>query len=434
MRDKTQKISMYLWWMSLLLLVFCGGRILYYLIAYGDVYPHWDEWKFVPVKGSILKHLFAYNNENLQFFTNLQYLLVEKLHLSFKSNVFISYGIYLLLVTGWYCFLRQYVYPTQRWLLMLCFLPLFADYMLDNLFWPILSQTWWYFFFMLMAVYFGFNETQNLSFRLKSAVMILCSVLAMNISFVIMFSGCYLLKNIYQAKQKKERKTEVLFATVWLECLAVILFLFCVEMRNSNPITIDWWAVFSFSFYYQFFYLLTAPLSGFFIQPEDHLAAIIIGLLLLGWCLFLFWRQYKITDRQGLLSVAIILGGGIAAIALFRGESVYEITDSTGRYLPYVLFLIPVVFVLGSYGQSRVLQTVNYGIIGVILVFTVWGQFNQERCRITVNRIVVGKSCIENYYKLSKRPRDYFCHNKFEKNISPYLEHFEKVFLHKNSE
>lgn len=425
MVEEIRKKSLYQWWIVLGILAFAGGRILYYLIVYGDIYPHWDEWKYVPAKGGIWEHLFAYNNENLQFFTNFQFWLVEKTGLSYKSNVFISYGIYLLLVCSMYRFLRKYVTPFQRWGLLLSFAPLFADYMLDNLLWPILSQTWWYLLFMLMAVYFGFDREQNLSFRVKSAIMILCSVLAMNISFIILFSLCYLLKNIYNASNKK---SELLFAGIWLECLSIVLFVFCVKMRASDTTVIDWKALLSAAFYERFFYVFTAPLSGFFIKPEEHAAAVILGIILLCWLMFLFAKQFALRERQGIWALAIILGGNLAAITLFRGDLVYYVTDHAGRYLPFVFFLVPVLFTFGCCGNNRLLIRLNYVLVLTIFLCTLGGQFNQ-RYKQTLERIASGRACIETYYQSSPRPSVYFCGNNFGKNLSPYLEDFEKVFL-----
>ena len=91
-------------------------------------------------------------------------------------------------------------------------------------------------------------------------------------------------------------------------------------------------------------------------------------MILLGWLLFLFVRQFACQDRQGIWGLAIILGGNVAAIVLFRGDLVYAVTDHAARYLPFIFFFVPVLFALGCHKCNRPLKWVNYGLIFLILM------------------------------------------------------------------
>ena len=415
-------------YVSWFLLALAGIRIFYFLAAYGDIYPHWDEWDFVPAKGNVIQYLFSFSNENMQFFTNAQFLLVQYLGLPFKANVFISYSIYLWLLWEFYLYLKQFVEPKYRWMLILSFLPLFSDYMLDNLFWPLLSQSWFYFLFMIMAVKFGFMYPQDNRYRFLTAVMIVLSVLAMNVSFIILFTVLYLGKNIYIAQTAKERKSECLFAAVWLVAMVILLILFFIGMKHHDQTVIDWKALFSGAFYQRLAYFIISPITGLLIKPEQYVWYGLLCAVFLIWLLILFYRQLKDKSGYGLWAIILILGGSLAAVTLFRGQDVFGLKDYAGRYLPYSLFLIPAVCCVGRMGINKYMRRISFGLSAVILVVATVGLFDGRHWK-TIDRIENGRKCVEIYYQAPKRPNFYYCSNKYPRNLVPYLENFEAVFI-----
>lgn len=434
--DKNKKFSLN--WggvafvISVLLVFFLALRIFYYLYVYGSIYPHWDEWLFVPISnGNIIRYLFSFGNENLQFFTNVHFALVEFLGLPFKSNIFISYGIYLCLLMTWYLFLRQFVVSNQRWMLVLLFVPFLSNCMLGNLFWSILSQSWLYFLFMVLAVHFGFKEEQSRKDKIWTLVMILFTVLAMNITFGVIFSVVYVCKNIYNAPDKISRQRESYLGAIWLVLMAIFLIVFFMIMQKAmeHEVNFDWMALLSVAFYERLAYFLVSPLFGALIEPHS-IWCLVLSVLLLGWLLFLFLRQFKQVKLQRLWAVILILGGNIFAVTLFRENTVYYIADHSTRYLLFAIFIIPALLCVGLVEKKKAIRWVTLCLCGSILIASVKGFFAPQYLNVVYD-VKYREECVTNYYRSNKKNSVYICLNTFSKNLVPHLERYRRIYMRK---
>ena len=428
MKNILQNKSAVLFYAASGLLCLFIGRIAYYLAVYGDTYPHWDEWDWVPINAPVLEYLFRYNNENLQIFTNLIYVVLEYAHLPFFLAAWGGFAAYLLMCLGLWKVLSPATERQRKFMLVLLFIPFFSDYMLDNLFWAATSSPWFYFMFMIWAVYFGFVKPQNTRNRCFCAVCIACSVLAMNIPFAILFTLVYLAKNIVNAKDEAERKKECWLAAIWLECAVVALGLFWYFMRQSEGTEIPLKALFTAQYYEHLSYALINPLFGFWLAPENAGGLLLLLLVFVAGLGFLFWRQYRTIARQGSWAVLFIAGGGMAALTLFRGEMVLAITDHSCRYLGYALFCLPAMYVIGCGDKNKYVRMGADVLALLMLGLTICGHFSGRHIE-TMARIERGRLCAERYYAMEPRPLEFYCSGRYPKNLAPHYDAFEEKFL-----
>lgn len=424
-----QKLEKFAQYGAMALLAALALRFMYVLGAYGDTYPHWDEWRFVPMQKPLLAHLFAYNNENMQLFTNAIYAFVELLGLPFKTVTVMGGVVYMITLFVFYKFLCDYVKKEKYWVLMLLMAPCLSDFMLDNLLWPILSQTSFYFLFIIMAVKYGFVVKESIKTRLLTYVMVVCSVLAMNVSFAMVFTILYLIKNFYNAKSAEERRKEIMFTAVWLEILVVVVAFFWYGMRKVDSTEIEWSSLIHMSFYERFSYALLSPMTGFLVNYTHHLFWIVFLAVIFAVLLWQFILQARRQERQGIWALLLIISSGMAAITLFRGDLVYALTDHAVRYVFYGIFFIPVVYAALADNKVRVVNIGVYTWAFVVLALTTGYFITHNRLDAAVKRITDGKECIETYYEAKRRPLVWYCAGRYFHNLAPRLDHFEKVFL-----
>lgn len=404
-------------------------RFMYVLAVYGDPYPHWDEWRFVPMQEPLLKHLFSYNNENLQVFTNAIYALVEVLGLPFKAVTIIGGVVYLATLFVLYKVVGSYVKKENQWLLMLLMAPCLSDFMLDNLLWPATTSPVFYFLFIILAVKYGFRECQSVQTRALTLCMVIGSVLAMNVSFAMVFTILYLIKNFYNAKSAEERRTEIMYASIWLEVMVVVIALFWYGMREVDKTEIMWRSLIHLSFYERFSYALLSPMTGFLVNYTHHLFWIVFLAVIFAVLLWQFIVQLKQKERQGIWALVILISSGMAAITLFRGDLVYALTDHAVRYTYYGLFFVPVVYAAISGGELKAVK-IGVKVWGIIVLTLTIGYFvTHNRLEASIRRIVDGGECIQAYYEAKRRPLVWYCAGRYFHNIAPKLEHFERVFL-----
>lgn len=411
------------------LLAVLVSRFMYVLINYGDPYPHWDEWRFVPMQKPFMVHLFSYNNENMQVFTNAIYAMVEVLGLPFRVVPILGGLVYMVMLWVFYKTVGGYVKQSEKWMLMLLMTPCLSDFMLDNMLWPVLSQTSFYFLFIILAVKYGFSVTQSVRSRMLCLGMVLCSIMAMNVSFAIVFMVIYLLKNFYNAENAKERRSEIMYASIWLEVMAVAIGVFWYGMRKSDTTEIMWGSLLNLSFYEQFSYALLSPMTGFLVNYMHQMFWLVFLAVIFAVLLWQFILQIRDKERQGIWALVLLLSSGMAAITLFRGDLVYALTDHAVRYAFYGIFFIPVFYAAIAGGEMRLVRigAKAWGI--AVLVLSLGYFFTHNRLDITLDRINDGGECIKAYYEAPRRPAVWYCAGRYFHNIAPKLEHFERVFL-----
>jgi len=404
-------------------------RFMYILTVYGDTYPHWDEWRFVPMQKPLFSYLFSYNNENMQVFTNAIYALVELTGLPFKAVTVIGGLVYVVTLFVFYKLLSGYVKKEKHWVLMLLMAPCLSDFMLDNLLWPATTSPVFYFLFIILAVKYGFVVNESTKTRILTLFMAVCSVLAMNVSFALVFTVIYLMKNFYNAKSPEERRKEIMFCSIFLEVMAVVVVLFWYGMRKIDSTEIDWSSLIHLSFYERFSYALLSPMTGFLVDYTHH----VFWLVLLGFVfVILAWQfilQARQKERQGVWALLLIISSGMAAITLFRGDLVYAITDHAVRYVFYGMFFVPVMYAALSGSHMKVVHfCINLGAV-IVLSLTIAYFVTHNRIDAALRRIDTGKECIEDYYHLKRRPLVWYCAGRYFHNIAPHLDLFEEVFL-----
>lgn len=425
----TKKIMKWLPFVSFVLLALAAFRFMYVLVVFGDHYPHWDEWRFVPMQQPLLAHLFMYNNENLQVFTNAIYALTELMHLPFKAVTVIGGVVYLVTLFVFYINLKKYVPENKRFILILLGLPCLSDFMLDNLLWPATTSPIFYFLFIILAVKYGFTAQESVKTRSLTLAMVICSVLAMNVSFALIFTVIYLLKNFYNAQNAEERRKEIMFSAIWLEVMAVVVALFWYGMRQADKTEINWSSLGNLAFYERFSYALLAPMSGFLLNYTHQILWLILLAVAGGVLMWQFLLQIRDKERQGVWALAVLICGGMAAITLFRGDLVYALTDHAVRYVFYGLFFVPVFYALLANDKRLSVQIgINAWVIIVLALNTAYF-LTHNRLDAAVARINDGGKCIEMYYGAPQRPLVWYCAGRYFHNIAPKLEHFEKVFL-----
>lgn len=426
MRKNWTKFAEYGAMAFLAVLVF---RFMYILTVYADKYPHWDEWRFVPMQKPLLAHLFSFNNENMQVFTNAIYAMVEIFGLPFKAVTILGGLVYMVTLFVFYKEVSHYVPKERQFVLMFLMIPCLSDFMLDNLLWPILSQTSFYFLFIILAVKYGFRAEQSNRTRWLTLGMVLCSILSMNVSFAIVFTIIYLTKNFYNTQGAEERRKEIMFASVWLEVMAVAIALFWYGMRKADTTVINWSSLGHLDFYEQFSYALLTPMTGFW---ADHVHTVFWLLFLAVVFAVLLWQfilQIKEQQRQGIWALVILISSGMAAITLFRGELVYALTDHAVRYVFYGVFFIPVFYAAVSYSEVRGVKIGADVWAAVVLVLGLSYFMTHNRINAAIARITDGGECIKAYYEAPRRPHVWYCAGRYFHNLAPNLDHFEEVFL-----
>lgn len=409
------------------LFVLCGAflGVLYMLFMFGDKFPHIDEWKFVPVKDDFLDYVFRFNNENLQVFTNSIFFGVEKFVGVWGVNKYISYGVYVLMLFMLYKVLSFGLDDNKKAFLLLLFLSFFSDFASESLLWVILSQTWFYFLFTFMGIKLGFFENkcyENMWFVL---ITVYLSGLSMNISLPICFSILYVAKNMLNSLNKKE---DFFKSLVFLMLVFAGVFAFWHSMNNVYDTYICWDKLDSKEFYVWLFYFMLAPMSGMKLFNDNEVLILSLGIVLVSWMGFLFFRQIRDKNKQAVWAVIGVMLGGMLAITLFRNKHVLMLYEYATRYIIYGLCFMVAFWVACVIDDNRVVRKIGYGIGGVLLFFVLWG-YHGDRFFETYKANYVNEKCIMNYYEKRRGQLIHLCTGKYWGNLAPKLIVFEKIYL-----
>ena len=416
--------------LALIVLVMAVINGCYWLYLYGDKFPHLDEWHFVPVpkNESFFEYAFRFNNENLQFFTNLKFYLIEYFGWTWGSVKYISYFIYVLLVVVLFNLLKKYVQGYSLSLLCLLFISFFTHYSIEVSLWVILSQSWFYFIFIFWAIKFGFSEKKIFENIWIVVFMVFCSIISMNIAFAICFGVIYLAKNVLNSKNVEDRLACLFNSLIFLEIMVVFVVVFWINMRKGDDTLILWSKLFSKDFFYWLFYVLLSPCFGMVLPLDNPMLVLCVG-----WCLFfvvgyLFFKQIKKVDKQMVWALFLVICGGMIAIVLFRGSHVLQLTTYASRYIIYSLCLGPCLYVIFAQDDSKLVRCVG-NILALVMLCCVGNNFFGNRLIDTYEINLINEKCIMDYYAFENRPLVHYCVGKYWGNIAPKLNAFEKVFL-----
>ena len=409
--------------------VFCVVLYVFFLLyVYGDQFPHIDEWNFVPVSGGFVEYIFSLNNENLQFFTNLQYWVVEKMELRWGVVKYISYIVYLCMIYCLYFVLRKSVGDRFKYLFILLFLVFFTHYSVENIFWCILSQSWFFFVFAFLGVYFGFNEKEAYQNFGVSFVMILCANLAMNVSLPIIFTVIYVVKNIFNYVMDKNGKFVVLKSIVFIELVVLLVGWTWFRIDDADMLDIKWGVILNLEFYKWLSYAIFAPVLAMMVPESELNVFLCIGGVFCIWLAYLFFRQVKSIEKQKAWALVFLLMGGMLAITIFRGEAVLGLNTYASRYIIYGTCLVPCFYVVMVQDENVMVRYIGH-LYGVAMIVVVLMNFWGDKFIKFAEFARSSNQCILNYYKMQERPMIHYCMGKYWKNIAPKLDRFEEVYL-----
>jgi hypothetical protein len=283
---------------------------------------------------------------------------------------------------------------------------------------------------MFLSVHYGFDCNVNEKKTVLAFVFIICDILAMNVSFAMVFTLLYILKCIYNAKTLQERKRAYMASAISFEVMLVVIACFWFVMRKGDSTSIDLSIIFNKDFYVWLGYLMFAPAFGLWLPVDNHILILFVFICMICWMVVLFSRQVKDVKKQKIWALLLVVTGGCVALTLFRQEHVMTLLQYSSRYIIYGVVLSVLFYVVGAIDENIWVRRINNGIGLIMLVCMLANFFNAAFFeRVAHNKI--GDDCIKAYYALEKRPQEYYCMRKYWWNIAHKLDDFEKIYLNR---
>lgn len=400
---------------ALLLLLGLILKMVLFLDSEGSAFPHWDEWRFQNDK-SFVQTIFSLNNENFQVFTNALYWLAPRIDFPFWGLRYVSLLLLLAAMFALYQLLKKNVADNRRWLLILAFCPCLSAYMGGNLLWTNLTQTWIYFLFTFLGIYFGFEQPQTPKNQFITLILMTGAFLAMNISLPLLFAVLYGVRACYL---KREMSRRCFYGQMMVAVLILIeaILLYGI-IREHHDAVFSFKTLFSADYGLWLSYALCGVWSGFLAEAEKAWFYYLGGGVMAVWLAFLLYRQIRQPERQGIWAAALILLGGIAMIALYRGKFMLAINDHAVRHIIYGVFLIPIIYTLGASDKHKIVRIIADLWLIVVLVCSI-----PSLTRVQTNQISFtdsGDACLMGYLGVKEYPEAFTCGRYFADVREPY--------------
>ena len=389
-------------------LLICVGIYLTHFInilKYAVNIPFWDEWEALTPTGILanptLEQLFAQHNEHRIVTTKLLTLLLYKLDgwniITHQAVNFVIFGFLLYLMVH---LVEIYVPQLPVWIL-LCFIPfLLTTLNWENHFWGFQSQFHFSLLFLLISVWFLFNEEQSWTKLLLGIFFSWLTIYSLSsglieIVVVLICYICFKLIQIRRQVSKSQTIRQLIIGTLSVSSAIGLYFVGYVKPSHHPAITYP----FQGKFWKYYFNLIS---SGFGNQSERQLEGILLSLFIIFPILGLIWKKrFELTNGNWVFIVSALAVLG-ALVSITMGRAGFDLSQSkASRYAEVVGILIPLSIGLWSLFLDGRRKIFNY----IILVFWVfcfisfaqYWNFQKTYYNAAQQRIA-GVGCIKKYY------------------------------------
>lgn len=377
------------------------------ILKYAVNIPFYDEWEAVTPSGFIanptLQELFSQHNEHRIVTTKLLTLLLYQVdgwnNVTHQALNFVIYGL-LIVVLAY--IIKKCVPQLPGWVLLCFIVFLLSTVNWENHFWAFQTQFHFSLLFLLLSIWFLFNENQEWH---KITVGIFFSWLAIyslssglvEIVAVLLGYSCFKLLRIRQSDGGNRFKEilELAAALALIGGAIGLYFVGYVKPQYHPPLALPYQRIF-------WEYFLNLLSGGFGYVSQTKWPGSLIFLFVLAPVLGEIWkRRFQLTPKTWIIIISIIaVLASLSSITMGRAN--FGVGQSkSSRYAEIIQMLIPLsvamwVIFLDNYKNGRYFVLAAFWIFCVISFLTFWN-FSRPYSMASQGKNK-GLECVRNFY------------------------------------
>lgn len=375
------------------------------ILKYATNIPYYDEWEALTDNGFLanptLTQFFSQHNEHRIVTTKLltfALYCIDGWNLIHQQAInFVIYGI-LLLALGY--ILNKCVPQMPKWLSLAFLLFALSAVAWENHFWGFQSQFHFSLLFLILSVFFLFNEYQSWKNLVGGIFFAWLTVYSLSSGVVEILTATilYTLFKLLRIREQESKKNELFQLTCTLFFIGTAFAIYFIDYSKPSEPGLTF--PFEKEFWIYFFNLFS---NGF----GFNFISIIPGIFLLIFVLFpvigIFLKEkFQMSSNRWTIAVLIIsICAALGVIAMGRAGFHSVEQSKSPRYCEIVVMLIPLstgmwMLYLDQHRQLRKYLIGGFWIFCAVSSFKQWN-FNKIYRENALGRIT-GRTCVERYY------------------------------------